>query len=309
MTNAAQDNRLIWFNGRMLPSADALVPVMSPSAQFGLNVFEGIRGYWSDNDQELYLFRLQDHLDRLMASCRLIGIDSPHTTDEITTAIRDVLQANSYKCDIAVRATIYVGGDEGSWQSSAPTGMFIAPIAKARRNIKDQTGAKACISTWERIDDRSLPPRIKAGANYINGRHAHLEAQANGYDLPILLDRHGKVSEGAGSCLMLVRDGRLITPPKTASILESITRDTLITLATEAGIDVAERTVDRTELYISDEIFLCGSAAELIPITQIDRFQVGKGTIGPITQELLETYLSAASGGHAAWLTPMWQGA
>lgn len=305
------EERLIWFNGQLVAPEEAQVPILSPTAQFGLNVFEGIRGYWSEAQQELYLFRLCEHLERLMDSCRLIGIESPHDAHTITAAIREVLQANAYRCDVAVRTTLFVGGDEGSWANSTPVGMFIAPIAKKCRDYGEKA-SKACVSTWERIDDRALPPRIKAGANYINGRYAHLEAQANGYDLPLLLDRHGKVSEGAGSCLMMVREGVLITPPITSSILESITRDTLLTLANEMGLQTQIRSIDRTELYLASELFLCGSAAQIRPLGKIDRYLVGDGTPGSVTQALLARYLAVAEGedvAHRGWLTPVWEAA
>lgn len=303
-----ENNRLIWFKGNLVPADQALVPVLSPTAQFGLNVFEGIRGYWSAEDKELYLFRLPEHLRRLEQSCKLIGIETPYSSEEITAALRDVLKANNYRCDIAVRSTIFVDG-EGSWSNSSPVSMFIAPIAKDRRALSNHNGASGCISTWERIDDRSLPPRVKAGANYINGRYAHLEAQANGYDLPLLLDRHGKVAEGAGSCMMMVRNGTLITPPTSASILESITRETLLLLARDAGLEVEIRNIDRTELYLADEIFLCGSAAEITPITRIDRYSVGDGYIGMICADLLERYQKVTDGRNTQyrnWLTAVW---
>lgn len=303
MIKTQRKDRLIWFNGQVQSVAESKVSVMSPTAQFGLNVFEGLRAYWSDCEQKLYLFRLQDHLKRLLSSCRLIGIESPYDAGQIEEALFETLRSNDYTCDVAARVTLYVGGDEGTWHDSGPVGMFIAPIAKPRRSLDRTDGQRACVSTWERIDDRTLPPRIKAGANYINGRYAHLEAKAAGYDLPILLDRTGKVSEGAGSCLMIVRDGTLVTPPKTASILESITRETLLTLAAAHGVPVEERIIDRTELYVSDEMFLCGSAVELTPIASVDRYQIGAGTIGPVTRKLLGLYLEAASGGRRNWLT------
>lgn len=301
-------DRLVWFKGEVIPAAQAVVPVLSPTAQFGLNVFEGVRGYWSNDDNELYLFRLAEHLDRLDASCRLIGIVCPYTHDEIISAMHSVLQANKYRCDIAVRVTVFVDG-EGSWSDSEPVGMFVAPIAKARCDIAAITGVRACVSTWERIDDRSLPPRVKAGANYINGRYAHLEAKAAGYDLPILLDRYGKVSEGAGSCIMMVRDGVLTTPPQTASILESITRETLLTLASELELPIQVRAIDRTELYLAEELFLCGSAAEITPIVSIDRFRVGAGVMGALTTSLLQRFQTTTDGTnsrHRNWLTPIW---
>jgi len=305
----APQDRLIWFKGALMPAHEAKVSVLSPTAQFGLNVFEGLRGYWNPDREDIFIFRMQDHLDRLAASCRLIGLASPYDVDQITAAVREVLRANDYREDVAVRATLFVD-DEGSWSSSKPVGMFVAPIVKARRDIHDTSGVRACVSTWERIDDRSMPPRVKAGANYINGRYAHLEARAAGYDLPILLDRTGKVSEGAGSCLMMIRDGVLVTPPASASILESITRDTLLAIATDLDIPTEVRVIDRTELYLASEVFLCGSAAEITPLAAIDRYTVGSGQMGPVTLRLLQRYLDVVSGDtdtdHDAWRTPVW---
>lgn len=284
------------------------MPVLSPTAQFGLNVFEGLRGYWNAERNDVFLFRVNDHLDRLFASCKLLGLAAPYEADEILAAIVAALRANAYRCDVAARVTIFVDG-EGSWSQSDPVDMFVAPIAQARRDLSTKSAARACISTWERIDDRSLPPRVKAGANYINGRYAHLEAKAAGYDLPVLLDRRGKISEGAGACIMMVRDGVLVTPPTTSSLLESITRATLLDLAAEIGLSTQIREIDRTELYIADEVFLCGSAAELTPLGSVDRYQIGSGQIGAQTAKLLARYLEVASGSDPtrdAWCQPVW---
>lgn len=299
-------DRLIWFRGELMPASKALVPVLSPTAQFGLNVFEGIRGYWSSADDNLYLFRLDEHLARLSASCRLIGITCPYDAGMILTAMQDCLRANDFRCDVALRCTVFVDG-EGSWTNSDPVDMFVAPIAKPR--ISDPEPRRACVSTWARIDDRSMPPRIKAGANYVNGRYAHLDAQAAGYDLPILVDRDGRISEGAGACLFLLRDGILVTPSTTSSILESITRATLLELAAAFGLTCEERAVDRTELYLAQEVFLCGSAAEITPLGYIDRHVIGDGTPGALTCELLRRYHAVVSGADPAgrhWLTPVW---
>lgn len=305
----SQQERLIWFKGSLMPADEARVPVLSPTSQFGLNVFEGLRGYWNATRKDIFLFRMEDHLKRLESSCRLIGISSPYDAQQITAAVLEVLRANEYREDVAVRATLFVDG-EGSWSSSEPVDMFVAPIAKARRDLANMSGARACVSTWERIDDRSFPPRIKAGANYINGRYAHLEAQAAGYDLPVLLDRTGKVSEGAGSCIMMVRDGVLVTPPSASSILESITRDTLLKLAIRMDIPTEVRVIDRTELYLASEVFLCGSAAEITPLSSIDRYTIGAGTMGPVTLRLLTRYLQVVNGNAGAedevWCTPVW---
>jgi len=299
---------LIWFKGKPTPSQEATVPVLSPTAQFGLNVFEGLRGY-ANESRQVFLFRLDDHLRRLMQSCQLIGIESPYSVDQITDAILNIIHANNMRGDLAVRVTLFVEG-EGSWSSRDPVDMFVAPIYKPRNTLSESSGQTACISTWRRIDDTVLPPRIKAGANYINGRYAHLEAQANGANIPILLNLAGKVAEGAGACLMMVRDGILVTPPCTASILESITRDSLLTLAGETGLTTQERDIDRTELYLAEEVFLCGSSAELIPLTRIDRFSIGDGRPGPTTRLLSKLYFNSADGtasNHHTWLTPVWR--
>lgn len=287
------EERLIWFKGKILPVTQAKVQVMSPMAQFGLNVFEGIRGYW--DGQDIQIFRFHDHMKRLMESCRLIGIICPYKADDIAAFSRKVLSANNYRCDVALRTTVFVEG-EGSWSSSEPVDMFIAPIAKQRNNLDEKNQNHACISTWIRIDDNTLPPRVKLGANYLNGRYAHLEAKRNGYDLPILLNSDGSVAEGAGACLFLRRGNRLITPDISSSILESITRDTLITIAHEMGITVETRKVNRTELYVADELFFCGSAAEITPLTSIDKFIIGDGTPGTLTLKLHDAYLRAADG-------------
>lgn len=299
---------MIWFKGGPIRCEEAVVPVLSPTAQFGLNVFEGLRGY-SNESGEVYLFRLEDHLHRLMQSCKLIGIASPYSLDQIKQAIIDIIRTNNMRGDLAVRVTIFVDG-VGSWSSLGPVDMFVAPILKPRNTLTEGSGHFACSSTWRRIDDTVLPPCVKTGANYINGRYAHLEAQANGADLPILFNTLGKIAEGAGACLMMLRGGILITPPRTASILESITRDTLLTLAAEIDLTIQQREIDRTELYLAEELLLCGSSAELTPITRMDRFIIGDGSPGPITRILSSRYFGAADGtiaDHHDWLTPVWK--
>ena len=299
---------LIWFKGKPTPAHQALIPVLSPSAQFGLNVFEGIRGY-SNRDGQVYLFRVADHLRRLMQSCRLLDIESPYSVDQILEAALSIVKTNHMHVDLSMRVTLFVDG-LGSWSSLGPVNMFVAPISKPRRNLLEGTGQTAVTSTWRRIEDTVLPPRAKAGANYINGRYAQLEAQAHGANLPILLNASGKVAEGAGACLMMVRNGTLVTPPCTSAILESITRDTLLTLAGEAGLITEVREIDRTELYLAEEVFLCGSAAELTPLIRIDRYTIGDGLPGPITRLLSARYFECAdgtSGGdHLDWITPVW---
>lgn len=299
------DDNLIWIRGEIIRQSQATVNVLSPMAQFGLNVFEGIRCYWSEEKGELYAFRLKEHLDRLMLSCRLVRLHSPYTPEQIESFMKAAILANDFQTDTAVRMTLF-GDGQGTWNTCEPVSMFIAPMAKSRTKLDKVPALKACISSWERINDNALPPRAKVGANYINGRYAHLQARHDGYDLPIFLGSDGKVAEGAGACLFMLRSGQLVTPPTTSSVLESITRDTLMVLAREAGMTVVERPVDRTELYLADEVFLCGSAAEISPIVSVDGYVLGDGQPGPATVSLLKAYLAVASGedsNHPKWRT------
>lgn len=304
------NNRYIWLGGNIVQLQDAKIGILSPTSQFGLNVFEGIRCYWNNDQEQLYAFRLDDHLKRLKRSQRLLHMDDTFSIDELKKAFFDVIIANEYKEDIAVRQTLFVDG-LGSWSSRGPVNMFISPIPKAKTNPEyNKKGLNCCISSWQRINDNSLSPRIKCGANYINSRMAQLEALDNGYDTTIFLNQQGKVSEGPGSCLFIVRDGKLVTPLITDSVLESITRDTIIKLAHELNVDVEERTVDRTELYMCDEAFLCGSAMEITSVISVDKYQINNGNIGNITTMLHKEYLDAVTGNyerHVNWLSPIYK--
>ena len=302
-------NRFIWYKGEIVNVNDAKINILAPTAQFGLNVFEGIPCYWNDEEKQLYAFRLNDHYDRLLRSARLIQINCTYTKDDLKKAFVDVVKANEYDENLSVRQTLFVDGF-GSWGSADPVDMFVAPIPKGRTSSEyNKKGLDCCVTSWRRISDTTLSPRIKCGANYINSRVGQREALRNGYDTCIFLNDAGKVAEGPGSCFFIVVNGTLVTPMLTDSVLESITRDTIIKLAKEAGIPVAERSVDRTELYTCDEAFLCGSAMEVTPVLSIDKYAVGNGEAGKITVELHKAYLEAAIGKNEKmkdWVTPIY---
>lgn len=302
-------NRFIWYKGEIVNVNDAKINILAPTAQFGLNVFEGIPCYWNDEEKQLYAFRLNDHYDRLLRSARLIQINCTYTKDDLKKALVDVVKANEYDENLSVRQTLFVDGF-GSWGSADPVDMFVAPIPKGRTSSEyNKKGLDCCVTSWRRISDTTLSPRIKCGANYINSRVGQREALRNGYDTCIFLNDAGKVAEGPGSCFFIVVNGTLVTPMLTDSVLESITRDTIIKLAKEAGIPVAERSVDRTELYTCDEAFLCGSAMEVTPVLSIDKYAVGNGEAGKITVELHKAYLEAAIGKNEKmkdWVTPIY---
>lgn len=302
------ENRYVWLNGKIVNLQDAKINVLSPTSQFGANVFEGIRCYWNEEEQQLYAFRLDDHLNRLQNSIKLFKMDCKYTKGDMKNAFIDVIKAEEYKENIAVRQTVFLDGF-GSWSSKENVGMFIAPVPKGMPSKEyNSNGLNCCISSWRRISDQNLSPRIKCGANYINSRMAQLEAWDNGYDCAIFMNDIGKISEGPGSCLFIVRDNKLITPSISSSILESITRDTIIKIAEKVGLELEEREVERTELYMCDEAFLCGSAMEITPVFSVDKYLINEGKQGKITKKLHEEYLNIVTGktGDSKWLTKIY---
>ena len=303
------ENRLIWYKGEILNVNDAKINILAPTAQFGLNVFEGIPCYWNDDEKQLYAFRLEEHYKRLMRSIKLIQFDCPYNENNFKQALIDVVKANEYDENLSVRQTVFVDGF-GSWGSSEPVDMFVAPIPRGRTSAEyNKKGLNCCVTSWRRISDTNLSPRIKCGANYINSRVGQREALRNGYDTCIFLNEFGKVAEGPGSCFFMVTNGTLVTPVLTDSVLESITRDTVIKLAEDLNIPVIERTIDRTELYTCDEAFLCGSAMEMTPVLSVDKYIVGNGDTGELTKKLHLRYLDVVMGKvekFKGWNTPIY---
>jgi len=290
-----KSKRKIWLDGKFVTEDQAKANVMSPTFQYGINVFEGTRCYYNEKEKKLFSFRLNDHLERLYQSLKLMRLSIGLSENEIIYAYRESIQANKYQEDIAVRLVCYIDG-AGNWAYKGSTKLLIAPIAMGRA-FPDRKGISAHVSSWKRIDDNSIPPRMKVGANYVNSRMAQLDAIEKGADVAIFLNSQGNVSESVGSCVFLVKQGKLITSPVTASILESITRDTVIKLAKEElGLEVCERDVDKTELYVADEVFLCGTAVEIVPILRIDGYIVGDGEIGNITNSIQKLYFKVVRG-------------
>lgn len=303
-------NRFIWYKKEILNVNNAKINILAPTAQFGLNVFEGIPCYWNDEEKQLYAFRLDEHYDRLLRSARLIQINCPYSKEEFKQALIDVVKANEYNENISVRQTLFVDGF-GSWGSEESVDMFVAPIPRGKTSSEyNKKGLHCCITSWRRISDTTLSPRIKCGANYLNSRVGQREALRNGYDTCLFLNEFGKISEGPGSCFFMVKDNFIITPQLTDSVLESITRDTIISLAQELNYKVIERTIDRTELYTCDEAFLCGSAMEITPVFSVDKYLIGNGNTGEITKKLHMFYLDVVRGKFEKfknWVTPIYK--
>jgi branched-chain amino acid aminotransferase len=301
----------VWLDGKLVPWKDATLHVATECVLRGENVFEGERAYWSEEEGELFVFRHADHIRRLRESARVMRMAVPYDDAEIEEACLSLIRACKYRGSVHFRPVVYFA--EGELTEYLPeeirTGMFILAFAMPSKPAL-KSGVKSGISTWRRNGDLASPSRIKAGANYHNSRLAYVEARLNGFGPPIMLNAAGKVAEGPGACVMMARHGRLVTPPVTADILESITRETLIELArAEMGLEVVERDVDRSELYVCDEAFFCGSGAEVLPISSIDHYVLGDGAPGKVTRALQELYFRVVRGAvpkYRHWLTPVY---
>jgi branched-chain amino acid aminotransferase len=295
----------IWMNGKVVPGEQAVLPVNSAAVFYATNCFEGLRAYWNATDGEIYGFRLAEHFARLRESMKMMRFTVPYSDVDLYEAVREVLTANEVREDVHMHMVAYVLGT--GLDATTPTGLYINP----RRRPSGPAGLRACVSSWRRTNDNAIPIRLKSGSNYQNGRLATLQAKADGYDSPILLNQSGTVAEGTGATFFMVRRGVLLTPPLTADILESITRITLLQdVIPDLGLDVQEREIARTELYVADEAFFCGSGYEITPILSIDRFPLGNGEVGPITKKLSKAYMDLVRGidkRHPEWRTPVYR--
>ena len=295
----------IWMNGSLVPNEEAVLPVNSAAVFYATNVFEGLRAYWNPADEELYCFRLEEHFARLRESMKMMRFTIPYSDEDLFHAVREVLAGNDVHEDIHMHLVAYVLG--AGMEATGPTGLYINPRRRGR--LSGAEGLRCCISSWARTSDNAIPIRLKCGANYQNGRLALLQAKADGYDAPIFLNQRGEVAEGTGASFFMVRKGQIVTPPVTSDILESITRATLIEeiCPNILGMDVVERDIARTELYVAEEAFFCGSGYEITPIVSVDRFPLGDGAVGPITERLLHAYMDIVRGvdkRYQTWRTP-----
>ena len=293
-------NYYIYYNNNYVRQSDATLPVLSASTQFGLNVFEGIRVYKEDF---YYIFRLEDHLKRLNNSLRLIGFDiKVISKEEFLNIITELIILNNLKTDFSVRFT-YLINEIDSWSSNKCPTFFIAPLNRERNSA--DTYKTMVLTKTRRISKYAMNPKIKCGANYINARYALIEAKSKGADLPILKNKDGFISESSGACVFLVKKGVIITPSLDSDILESITRDTVIKIFLENNYKIVERLISEAELNESDEIFLCGSAAEITPIKLVKNADF---KIGDLTKFIFHEYqlaITAKGYNNYSWTTKL----
>ncbi len=301
------------MNGSILPWADCQVHVRAQAFMAGASVFEGIRAYWNESTKQLHVFHMSGHINRLAESMKVMRMRSTIPAD-FDAAVLEVLRANEFREDVHIVPVAYVGVGEawGAMSRSVEEGLLVTAVARPTSPLV-ANGCHVRVSSWQRISDVSMPPRVKAAANYQNSRLALNEAWADGYDNALLLNSAGNVSEATGACLFMVRNGRICTPPVTASILESLTRVAIIQLCQETlGIEVEERPIDRTELYVASELFVCGSGFEITPVISVDRIEVGYGAPGPVTRRIQNLYFDVVRGVsplHPEWRTEVYESA
>jgi len=298
----------IWRNGRLIAWDEAHIHVLAHVTSYGSSVFEGIRCYETKNGPAI--FRVRDHIRRLLDSAKIYRMDVPFSSEELSAAMLELIRVNNMS-SCYIRPIVMRGyGDVGVLPLNNPVdvymacwewGKYLGPEALSH-------GVDVCVSSWTRLAPNTLPALAKAGANYMNSQLIRMEAHINGYAEGIALDEAGYVSEGSGENIFVVRDGKMLTPPLGASVLPGITRETVIQLAGSLGIPVVETLVPREMLYIADEVFFTGTAAEITPIRSIDRITVGRGSRGPVTEKLQKAFFAIVDGeveDQFGWLTPV----
>jgi branched-chain amino acid aminotransferase len=297
------------MNGRIVPWEDSRIHVNTDAVLRGASVFEGLRAYRSHDGGDLLLFRFGDHMDRLFGtSMRFLRMRAPYGRGELLQGVVDLLRANDIRDDAHLRVVVYFDEVPVGNEADGATGAFIMAFDRPP-SPRLTAGVRVTLSPWRRLSDTAMSPRVKASANYLNGRIVGVDARAKGFDTAVMLNDQGKVSEGPGMNVFLVRDGVLITPRTTDAILEGITRETVIGIARDAGLRVEEREVDATELYIADELFFAGTAWEVTPVVELDGYRVGDGAMGEVTGRVQRAYFELVRGVARTpdgWLTPVY---
>lgn len=298
----------IWRNGALIPWDEARIHVLSHVVSYGSAVFEGIRCY--DTPAGPAVFRLDQHIRRLLGSAKIYRLDVPHTAAQLSDAVRELVRANGLPA-CYVRLIVLRGyGAMGVLPANNPVEVFMAcwEWGSYLGDAAGTEGVDVCVSSWNRMAPNTLPALAKSAANYMNSQLIKMEAVANGYQEGIALDTAGSVSEGSGENVFLVRGGRILTPPLSSSVLEGITRDTVFQLARDLNLPIVETPIPREMLYLADEVFFSGTAAEITPVRSIDRIPIGTGRRGPITEKLQREFFAILGGSKPdrhAWLTPL----
>jgi branched-chain amino acid aminotransferase len=309
-TRPRHPNSWVFYEGEFARYHDVHIGVMTHALHYGTGCFEGIRAYWNADQQQLFLLQAAAHYDRLHRSARILRMDLPYSTEEMVEVTIDLLRRNEYHEDAYVRPLVFKAVEQIGVQLHGLQDSFLIYTAPMGNYVEIERGIRCAVSSWRRVPDGALPARAKVTGAYVNSALAKSEALENGFDEAIVLAENGHVSEGSAENLFLLRDGTFVTPPVTDDILEGITRRLMIDLIRdELHMPVVERSIDRTELYTCEELFLCGTGAQVSPVIEVDRRPIGDGRVGEFSQELQSLYFSAARGDnpkYSNWTVPVY---
>ncbi|HEX8711562.1 MAG TPA: branched-chain amino acid transaminase [Terracidiphilus sp.] len=310
MNLEADPNLIVYFDAQYLPLCKARIGILTHALHYGTGVFEGIRAYWDDASQELFLMRPQEHFERWKRNCGILRIAVAPSVDALCTIALQLLRRNALRSDVYIRPLAYKCAERIGVCPDDRDAIAVIALPYGEYLRSDQ-GLHATVSAWRRIEDNAIPARAKICGAYVNSALASDDARRAGFDEAILLNENGHVAEGATSNIFMVRRGRLITPPVTENVLEGITRNAVMELAErELGFRVAERPIDRSELYVADEVFLTGTAVGVAPIVRVDHRPVRDAAVGPIAGQLRHLYFEAAHGrlrNYRKWLVPVYK--
>ena len=300
----------VFLDGEMVRYHDAYLPPMTHALHYGTGCFEGIRAYWNPEQDQLFLLQAEAHYKRLRQSAAILRMDIPYSDQELIDWTREILRRNNARTDTYIRPLVFISAEEIGVRLHGLQRSVLIYTAPLGEYIATEGGIRCMTSSWRRISDSSIPARAKIAGSYINSALAKSEALENGYDEAIMLAHDGHVSEGSAENLFMVRDDVFITPSVTEDILEGVTRKLLMGLIRdELGLEVVERSIDRTELYTCDELLLCGTGAQVAPVTELDHRAIGDGRVGRHTQRLQELYFRAVRGDeprYRQWLAPVY---
>jgi len=299
-----------YFRGRVVPIDEANISVRTQAIHYGTSCFGALRGYWNEDQEQLYVFRPHDHYRRFLDSAKLLMMTLPFHPDDLVEVTRILLQKEGWREDVYIRPLAYKSGEVIPCQLHDVEDEFALFSLPYGSYLNKDKGARLMISSWCRLGDNTIPPRGKIGGAYASSALAKSDALLKGFDEALLLDGEGHVAEGSAENVFILRQGIAVTPSVSSSILEGITRRTVIELLTRAlGIPVQERAVDRTEIYLADEAFLCGTGAQIVPVTSVDSYDIGSGTAGAITMKLRDLYSDVVRGAvteYTSWCLPIY---
>lgn len=309
-TKSPSPDLIVYFEGRYVPLSEAKIGILTHAFHYGTGIFEGIRGYWDTGARELYLFRPLEHYERWRRNAGILRMSLRATPFDLTEITCELVRRNGFETNIYVRPLVYKSAQRVGVCPDEQSDFLIAAMPFGAYLDSDK-GVHAGVVSWRRVEDNAIPGRAKICGAYVNSALASEEARLNGFDEGIFLTENGHVAEGAACNIFIVRAGKLITPPPSDNILEGVTRASVMELARDLlGLEVQERSIDRSELYICDEVFFTGTAVELSPVTKVDHRPVGLGEVGPVTKRIRDAYRDVTVGriaGYRKWLAPAYQ--